>query len=333
MLSRRTRSADQRAKNGRRRRRSAGSAITAESQCIRSRVTPSAPDQTATDSSITFIEAKPATPSRTSRSRPSASISGRVERRRCRARAPRSPAPRARRSGRRPRRRASASMLHALQRQVHPRGRDARRGREPALDASRCRRRSGSPGSDRSERSPDPPPPSRAPPVLGRRARRRRRDRRRGAGFGEAHVMDPASKRDALAEGGAVLGRGVDPERPSCRASSVTAPAIAPSASRRGRACGRPRRSVARPTLAATVGGPDGAPVGVGEVDAQRRRPRAPRPCVQPSASCAAFSRSKVWLAIVAVLDHEAREGPDRANQARVTFAAMMTPKAATRSR
>ena len=52
----------------------AGSAMAAETQCIRSRVEPSAPDQTETESSMTFIEAKPATAMRARRSRPSASM-------------------------------------------------------------------------------------------------------------------------------------------------------------------------------------------------------------------------------------------------------------------
>ncbi len=42
-------------------------------QCIMSRVTPSAPDQTATDRSMTFIIAKNATASRIKRSRPARS--------------------------------------------------------------------------------------------------------------------------------------------------------------------------------------------------------------------------------------------------------------------
>ena len=48
--------------------------MAAETQCSRSRVVSLAPDQTATDSSMTFIAAKPATPMRASRSRPSASV-------------------------------------------------------------------------------------------------------------------------------------------------------------------------------------------------------------------------------------------------------------------
>ena len=47
------------AKNGCAAKATAGSAIAAEIQCSRSRVLPSAPDQTATDSSMTFISAKP----------------------------------------------------------------------------------------------------------------------------------------------------------------------------------------------------------------------------------------------------------------------------------
>ena len=52
-----------------------GNAIAAEIQWNMSRVGPSAPDQTATDNSITFIAANPATASRISRSRPALSVS------------------------------------------------------------------------------------------------------------------------------------------------------------------------------------------------------------------------------------------------------------------
>ena len=51
-----------------------GSTMAAEIQWNRSRVGPSAPDQTAMDSSMTFIAAKPATASRISRSRPARSL-------------------------------------------------------------------------------------------------------------------------------------------------------------------------------------------------------------------------------------------------------------------
>ena len=53
---------------------SVGSVIAAEIQWNRSRVASSAPDQTAKDSSMTFIIANPATPSRISRSRPARSV-------------------------------------------------------------------------------------------------------------------------------------------------------------------------------------------------------------------------------------------------------------------
>ena len=52
-----------------------GSAMAAEIQWNRSRVASPAPDQTATDSSMTFIMLNPATPSRISRSRPCLSVS------------------------------------------------------------------------------------------------------------------------------------------------------------------------------------------------------------------------------------------------------------------
>ena len=48
--------------------------MAAETQCNRSRVVSVAPDQTAIDRSMTFIAAKPATPMRARRSRPSASV-------------------------------------------------------------------------------------------------------------------------------------------------------------------------------------------------------------------------------------------------------------------
>ncbi len=48
----------------------AGSAMEAEIQCRKVRVSPTAPDHTATDRSITFIAAKPAIPSRSSSARP-----------------------------------------------------------------------------------------------------------------------------------------------------------------------------------------------------------------------------------------------------------------------
>ncbi len=54
---------------------SVGSAMAAEIQWKRSRVAASAPDQTATDRSMMFIIAKPATPSRIRRSRPRLSVS------------------------------------------------------------------------------------------------------------------------------------------------------------------------------------------------------------------------------------------------------------------
>ncbi len=61
-------------KNGQAAKATAGRAIAAETQCSRSRVVSEAPAQTATERSMTFIEAKPATPMRASRSRPSASL-------------------------------------------------------------------------------------------------------------------------------------------------------------------------------------------------------------------------------------------------------------------
>ncbi len=71
MFSRPTRSALHAfLKNGMPENATVGKAIAAETQCIRSRVASVAPDQTDTDSSITFIAAKPATASRASKSRP-----------------------------------------------------------------------------------------------------------------------------------------------------------------------------------------------------------------------------------------------------------------------
>ena len=62
-------------KNGCPAKATVGSAIIADIQWNKVRVASSAPDQTATDSSMTFIIAKPDTPSRSSRSRPCASLS------------------------------------------------------------------------------------------------------------------------------------------------------------------------------------------------------------------------------------------------------------------
>ncbi len=71
MFSRAARSAPQALrKNGCAENAMVGSAIAALIQWNMSRVASAAPDQTATDSSITFIIAKPATPSRISSSRP-----------------------------------------------------------------------------------------------------------------------------------------------------------------------------------------------------------------------------------------------------------------------
>jgi len=75
MLSRPWRSATHALrKNGTPEKAIAGSAIAAEIQWNMSRVTSSAPAQTETESSITFIAAKPATASRISRSRPARSV-------------------------------------------------------------------------------------------------------------------------------------------------------------------------------------------------------------------------------------------------------------------
>ena len=75
MFKRLTRSAVQAlAKKGCAAKPIAGSAMAAEIQWNMSRVASEAPDQTDTDNSITFMDAKPATASRISRSRPALSF-------------------------------------------------------------------------------------------------------------------------------------------------------------------------------------------------------------------------------------------------------------------
>ena len=145
MLSRRDpQRATRRAEERLARRRHRRQAIAAEIQWNRSRVASSAPDQTATDSSITFIIAKTATASRISRSRPCRSVVGRGERRRRRARGPRSPTRSStvdqRLGGRSPARprRWRACSVRLTRAAAHARHRAPARARRP-----RCRRRNG----------------------------------------------------------------------------------------------------------------------------------------------------------------------------------------------
>ena len=75
MFSRARRNADSAlCQNGAEVKQTVGRAIAAEIQCRKLRVSPSAPDQIETESSMTFIIAKPATASRTNRARASGSL-------------------------------------------------------------------------------------------------------------------------------------------------------------------------------------------------------------------------------------------------------------------
>ena len=112
----------------------AGSAMAAEIQCMRSRVEPSAPDQTETEKSITFIEAKPATAMRARRSRPSAST--RVASRAALSRGgPRSPGVEGGDQAGLEAGASSAVTEARFERQVDAGGGDAGLGVERALDA------------------------------------------------------------------------------------------------------------------------------------------------------------------------------------------------------
>ena len=249
----------------------------------------SAPDQTATDSSMTFIEAKPATPMRASRSRPSASVrvassaalsSGRASK------------PRARERGDQPGLGAGGVLDgggDALQRQVDAGGGDARARRAACARRRRCRRRSGSPGATAR-------PGAAAPRGA---AARRRRGSGAAAQAGQATRLGVGHRTTRMSR----LWRKAVPSAAVAAISTRQLPGasgggggVAGRGRRRARGSRSSRAVVGRPTVDGERRRADGR--AGASVRSRRSTPSAwASAAVQPSAAWAARARSKSWLA------------------------------------